>query len=492
MIGRPANSLKSLSIVLRASLLFSTVFLIGITVLGASQVSPQGKTSSVSIPPYLYRIFSSRDSAATYFHRYDSDILARQSSGLPRRIVPFTDSRYLRLDAAVEKIFREFQRLFPEKLGPLKPPPAILIEDNSRNAYALGPRPDDPHKSIPYFFVVHTGFASDPLSDSQYYGVLAHELAHLLKRHANPDVVKKLTKVYRSTNAVSVASLGASLVTSEALGFLQKQNNDPVLQKGLDRWLTLAKDAGPFSDLEFQGLPTTIGIGSFHLLLKFILKKYADPTLPACAMSREAYEKWFATYIGFLNQAEQTIRLDPENRSSFGALSAATARSLSACLATVKKSMIDIYSDQYAMTSDMLMTFLDIHELAQFQEDAKLFDGSPNVFAGLIAVTLKKQSEMRTLESTLKLSEVRVFTREEEADDLAVRVLKKIGLDPLGNADWLVNWTLDERSKASCFDTLARDHVPAYGSLLDDHHAPCFRYYHQRQLSLWLSQSSAR
>lgn len=66
---------------------------------------------------------------------------------------------------------------------------------------------------------------------------------------------------------------------------------------------------------------------------------------------------------------------------------------------------------------------------------------------------------------------------EEDADDTSVLVLRDAGLEPAGEAGFMLSFLAD--NQARCQSQIDAKQVPAYGvDLSDEHHATCWRAYH--------------
>jgi hypothetical protein len=83
--------------------------------------------------------------------------------------------------------------------------------------------------------------------------------------------------------------------------------------------------------------------------------------------------------------------------------------------------------------------------------------------------------------------EVRTRTIEDEADEIATLILREARLDPLAADDFFLS-LMSDAAKEFCRLTIDEQRVPYFGTLGEDHHAPCFRMYHIRRYLETLDQ----
>ncbi len=120
-----------------------------------------------------------------------------------------------------------------------------------------------------------------------------------------------------------------------------------------------------------------------------------------------------------------------------------------------------------------------------------------NYALGIMEITAHLQSRMATLESQESFKKLRYFNAEEQADDLAIRVSMKYLNSPYAVRTWMydaLNFIshmpgAKENYLEKCKKTLAAGDVPNYGPLIDMHHSPCYRAYHNQRLVKYLSKT---
>ena len=102
---------------------------------------------------------------------------------------------------------------------------------------------------------------------------------------------------------------------------------------------------------------------------------------------------------------------------------------------------------------------------------------------GLLAVVSEKQDAMRRIEVLGDVKSLRYYSYEEEADDMAVRVLAALDMDRDELSKLLLKIEGDAGAQ-ECLSLLSQGQIPSYGVLSDAHHGTCFRIYHMRQVAL--------
>jgi hypothetical protein len=89
----------------------------------------------------------------------------------------------------------------------------------------------------------------------------------------------------------------------------------------------------------------------------------------------------------------------------------------------------------------------------------------------------------------IDVSTLRYYTTEEQADDVAIAVLYKIGADPLALTKFLEERYVVGADRAACENEIAAGE-PTYGILSIRHHSRCWRIAHGRALASWLATPS--
>jgi predicted Zn-dependent protease len=95
-----------------------------------------------------------------------------------------------------------------------------IIENNEVNAYAI------PGNMI----IIHSGLISQCKNESEFTGVLSHELAHLELKH----VTKKLVKEFGLAILIEMTSGGGGQIIREVLKFLSSTAYDRSLEEEAD------------------------------------------------------------------------------------------------------------------------------------------------------------------------------------------------------------------------------------------------------------------
>ena len=187
---------------------------------------------------------------------------------------------------------------------------------------------------------------------------------------------------------------------------------------------------------------------------------------------------------------------DAGESANLDALSQTLADGLLACTSPLadplaKGSLLDavaLMNDLPATASDPASP--DHAKLLGFVLDAeRATDAASDPSAPLVARLLDAQarirSELVTLQDdpTYPIDQIRIYDSEEDADDVAVRILAAIDDNPIGIGDFLLDSLLTPADKATCLADVAAGRAIPYGRSVDIHPPTCWRYYHVTQLA---------
>jgi hypothetical protein len=83
--------------------------------------------------------------------------------------------------------------------------------------------------------------------------------------------------------------------------------------------------------------------------------------------------------------------------------------------------------------------------------------------------------------TTTDLKNVRYYSFEEQADDVAVNLLAVIAFDKTGITKFLQQAILDDAGRSECDKLVASE--PPYGIMSDPHHSTCWRVWHTSKIA---------
>ena len=130
------------------------------------------------------------------------------------------------------------------------------------------------------------------------------------------------------------------------------------------------------------------------------------------------------------------------------------------------------YKLDYATTSGLLKPTTREERLL-FQKIKKIYK-SNNPSRAIFVTTSHLRKKMREIEGKIDFSKVRVFTHEDQADEVAVKILHSMGISIHAFNEFLIN------NISNC--NYKSDLEPAYGQITDIHHNGCWRAYRNRLL----------
>ena len=403
-----------------------------------------------------FKFYKSKEEAATDFLAIEA-YTAKLESRDPRPVISFSAPQYPILKGIVHEIYGAYKLLYPDWFRDLPEPYVLIVSDKTENAFV---HPDPLHEpsKLCYYFVVHSGFLTGTRTREEVYGVLAHEIAHLFFHHGIKNNSEKIERFYKVDG------------TNEPFG--NQQKNDTKLQELAHQWIENASDIGPFSDANLPLIPLPVDdTQSTFDIFKLLIEKYAAKTQEmACANTVDSFNSFYKLFGESVNG--QTLKMSRQDYDKFLAEGDSLANSAQQCLGRRKIPYYDLITEKYGLPIEKIFQGLSEQEKKSMESDVDLFNAQPSSINGIFALVKKEREIMREVEGKVDLSKVRYYSIEEEADDLAVRVLSKLNID---NTKFSLFF-----SDSECEKILAQGKIPDYGGILDAHHGSCFRTYHIR------------
>ena len=413
-------------------------------------------------------VILSKQEALQWFTNFEVG-LAASTGRAERKVFPLSDPRYIPLQRKVDTLWNAFRKEYGKEVQSLPSPQIVLIEASDKNAYAIY---DGAKKSYPLLFVVHSSLLE--ISDDAQYGVFAHELAHLVFKHAIPEIQNAIKIYYKATNR------------SEPLGFLQK--SDENVQLLVTQALASMEKVGPYALDELDGIPLDIWGQSFYTkLLFFARQKYSRLDRPDCNQSGIDFKTMLDALREGLVYSTQEMSLKSEQEVKLRGASIAFGDSFSRCVSDIKPDLAALLAAQYGADVSVIRASMEKDP----DREAELFNEQPNLVESLRAVTKKHFAKIQELERTNDLSLLRVYTHEEQADDVSVKIMLALKQNPYNNAKFLIG-ILSEAERKACMTKIRQQSVPNYGLLSDPHHSTCYRIYHSREFIRFLSKNETQ
>lgn len=356
----------------------------------------------------------------------------------------------LRAEELVDRIYQQYQVLFPKFMSNKERPSVVVTASESAwDSQAYLPDIGGDRMGI---LVLTDGLFSARVDDEVKAGIVAHELAHILFWHADVD-----------NKALKPMTIGGKALSKDE-------------KSSVERWFFLAQLAGGFTAPELNGLP--FGSGYFQRDLTD-LGEYLK--LRGSGECGEAAQKTMGLLASKVMDKFSTYQFDlafsnSDSRKKARRATLELIQKVQACFKTDPGLRERITLDQkYKINGvsvpakDVFLKILAGKEVEKPSTDIEL----------LVRAGLKAHAEMRALATKYKLSKLRWYSSEDQADEAAAVILMSLGLDArkYGSAASRAV-SMSDSDAALCDADLRAEHEPPYGDLSDPHHAPCWRAWH--------------
>jgi hypothetical protein len=417
-----------------------------------------------------YRVWESHEAAVAWFASYDAASAERVNR--PALVaLPHTDSRYLAVEATVAKLWPSFKSAFPRDTEGLSEPPRVLLVDakglqayvsvdNQLTCRAGGPLGCQSHAVIiftPMLSAIAAATTPDAPQDL-LAGLLAHELAHHVLKHPFDSAKAKLTRYYAANAA-------------RPFGF-QNTNDDAEVRRTSLSYIVEATKGGTSSQVELQGWPVA---PSTHNQLAFKLFNSAfsanpdgcsniNATLLAANVPIQKNLSNIYQHIVFPNETERT------NLTNAVAAFLTEAKRCT----SMQTGFRELLKGQLAGNGKPIVDTLTPEEMT-------IVSSAATPFNAILALVENSRKKMRALEANVAKN--RIFTEEEQADDVAVFIAQKSNINIHSHAMYMDKVQLKSAEQIECASIRATGTEPPYGALSDPHHANCWRVDHGERLA---------
>ncbi len=402
----------------------------------------------------------SQQEAVERFGQIEAKLAAR-TGVLPRKIYPATHELYPKAKEIAALVWSGFSKHYPKETSGLNVPEVVIIEDATANAYAVY---DGATKTIPFLFVVHTSLLK--MNRGAVLGVVAHEFAHLIFKHVDPQIMNSIKKHY--------------VVTFEQEPFGYLQENDPVAEAQVKAALAEMANVGPNIVDEIGDLPFDIwGQAQYFQLLRFAFNKFKRAEISDCEAVETNSQKVIGILIASTNMATQELKVPAKEKENLSALAKVLRENFKQCLSGIKPDLAKLFADQTGRDVAWVRKLIE----SQPERLDLVFDQQANLIDSFGAITRLSQEKLAKIQAEQDLKKLRIYTHEEHADEVSIEVMKALGLNPYNNSKFLL-LNIPKAQRLECLSEIRTGKVPYYGNLSDPHHSTCYRLYHsQRYIS---------
>ncbi len=405
-----------------------------------------------------FHTFATDADAAAWFSGLELQ-LAAEEGRTARTILSETDPRFQRARALLDRGWDAFRLRRPVGMLAAQRPALVLLDDPAVNAFVA---PDLATQTSAFSVQVQTGLLAGGADDDELLGVMMHELQHAAALHLIGDTKERLRTFF-------VAADG-----NEPFGFTM--GDDPHATAAGVAWRGLASQVAPYSATELGGMP--IG-GELDQIFLAVLQSGIQSNPNGCANAVELANSLRNQITGSRDPLDSHLRIDLAQVPARATAALTALRS--ECLPGFTHSFVEVVAALGNTTPGAIEAGLDANDRA-------LVTGK-HVIDAIAAVVADRRARMRATELEFERAthepwtNLRYFSYEEDADDVAVTVLRGANVDPTGNATFLRS-ALPAEARTRCDAVLDANEVPHFGvDLFDEHHSTCWRVYHSRAMA---------
>lgn len=331
----------------------------------------------------------------------------------------------------IDKTYAAFVSLYPRFMANKAKPDVLVVKGEGLDLTAYMPQKyRDNHRG---FVIVTDSLLNSAQSMAAKIGLAAHEISHLFLWHQDANLGP--IRVYYS---------GKKLITrAETDAF-----SDWFVIAGLIGWLTQSQSNGINLDSSLGA-----GFGTFIKRVGEIPSSHCGkPLVDKLVEKRVAMSKFMSRYQWdfIFDTPEKLKALDEVTRS--------TIQLIEKCSNSEKITITEY--DLY---------ILNAAGIKVAPSDAEV------TFKRFLEINRDGQARLRDLEKHFDKNQLRFYSVEDQADEVAMTILKHLGYRTRDYPESFLDFLYDDRSL--CVQNLQKGIEPPYGNLIDDHHAPCWRIY---------------
>jgi len=248
------------------------------------------------------------------------------------------------------------------------------------------------------------------------------------------------------------------------------RSNDPAVEQVIESWFEDTSLVGSYPVKELNGVPlsdTAVGLPVFFQ--KYVAKK-ADPQNASCLRASQSYRAAVAAFASGVRRYDMKWTATPEQLEALNELTKPIAADVAACVPV----------DQRPLSEAMAETIgapVEVFEESFRADDRAAIEGKDVVTAAFV-LSARSQARVRTVRESPQFTSYRVYTTEEQADDIAMTVLDTEGKDPAA-VGGMVAALLSPPEREACSAEISVGRVPNFG-IEDAHHSACYRLYHAK------------
>jgi hypothetical protein len=251
------------------------------------------------------------------------------------------------------------------------------------------------------------------------------------------------------------------------------------------QWRAIAEQIGAFSNSKLQGLPLGGALDATFSEVIGALK--ASGVSPLCQDT-----------IQHIVDFQDYVFSSTDPLSGDVVIADLVAATIPQSMQRLRSDCLDADAD-YVSTVAWATQRLPLEVIASLSTEDQRLIGQSHFVDAIQALVLDRRRNMGYTEAALFLnkqqpwSKLRVFTGEEDADDVSVMVLRAIeGVKPTALGEFLFSLLPDDDARSECDGLIKTGKVPPYGvDLEDEHHASCWRVYHLEALAKNLGKKRA-
>lgn len=319
----------------------------------------------------------------------------------------------------------------------------------------------------PNAFVLSKGMLK--LSEGALIGVIAHELTHLYLQKGENNFDNLYYFAYDELR--HQGRVAPNLELSKKIGYYR----------------TYMEIVGPFSAETLSGIP--FDFRNMHEsaddTLRYLLRSKVDAQ--ECRPLIENYDKLYENLwlgVEMVDNRQELVNVD-----SFKDLVDKVEVELKTCFGNQKISLKELVIRSYDVSSsvyDWNLKLMPSEKLQIIKMAEKLFE-QKSLTEALLELTRYARAEMRRFEAENNVSQIRYYSSEDHADEIALQVLYALDVPVEPFNDFFVNGLegADEEVYVCNLEV-----EPFYGFLDDDHKNDCWRVYRNQRYYQWLKENN--
>lgn len=427
---------------------FFLLSVLGFVVLSGSSFSLETEFNRYNYigDPYLpFLPYESRDAMLADFQSKLGDVYQQINN----------DTLNQQTQTLVDEAYAGLKSLYPKFMSNKTKPQFVLVKsDDGLDIQAYLPKKynnENAHKGLMIFT---TGFLEAKISRTVKLGWVLHEMSHLFFWHFGGNVTP-IRIFYKN---------GSQITPSEIQNFMA--------------WLYMASVVGWVSYDEMNGITmdSQIGDGVNELLLKL-----AEIDSPQCGknFSEKVMEIKNSILLKNVDQLLWDVPLSTtESKNQMNEGTNAMLGLIRACLSTQPASI-----NKVKVTQEVQYILKNLGVVHPYL-DGDLGDREMT-FDQYIDLAKKSQARMRVLQQGFDYNRLHYYSAEDQADEISITVLKALGYDSQQLARTHLDYLEAEGPglRQQCEAIVESGGEPPFGNLMDEHHAPCWRFYNLSHFS---------